>query len=120
MDVVRALYYDLTGGAVQRDYAREGRKWIAEDQDLVSSVRYLRERSITLKQWWTSSLGIEECAYFAADDLLPILPMCLSRAAELARRIYRRFHRALLVRLCGDRPAAHARARSLLRRVRGK
>jgi predicted ATP-grasp superfamily ATP-dependent carboligase len=120
MDVVRAQYYDLTGGAVQRDYAREGRRWIAEDQDFVSSVRYLCERSMTLKQWWTSLLGIEECAYFAGDDLLPILPMCLSRAAELARRIYRRFHRALLVRFCGDRPVLHARARSLLRQVRGK
>jgi len=123
MDVARALYYDLTGGSVQPDYAREGRKWIAEDQDLVSSVRYLRERSITLKQWWRSSLGIEECAYLAADDLFPILPVCLSRAAELVRRIYRRFRRVLVARLRGDRPAArraHAWARSLLRQARGK
>jgi predicted ATP-grasp superfamily ATP-dependent carboligase len=106
MDVARALYYDLTGGSVQPDHAREGRKWIAEDIDFVSSVRYLRERSITLKQWWTSSFGIEECAYLAADDLLPILPMCLSRAAELVRRIYRRFRRTLVARIRADHPAA--------------
>jgi predicted ATP-grasp superfamily ATP-dependent carboligase len=106
MDVARALYCDLTGGSVQRDYAREGRKWIAEDIDFVSSVRYLRERSITLQQWWTSSFGIEECAYLAADDLLPILPMCLSRVAELVRRIYRRFRGTLVARLRADHPAA--------------
>jgi predicted ATP-grasp superfamily ATP-dependent carboligase len=113
MDVARAMYYDLTGGSVQPDYAREGRKWIAEDIDLASSACYLRERSITLKQWWTSSVGIEECAFLAADDLVPILPMCLSRAAELSTRIYRLFRRALVARFSGDRPAvrsAHAGA----------
>ena len=111
MDVARAMYYDLTGGSVQIDYAREGRKWIAEDIDFASSICYLRERSITLKQWWTSSVGIEECAYLAADDLVPILAMFLSRAAELCRRIYGRFRRALVARLGGHRPAArHAHA----------
>jgi D-aspartate ligase len=118
MDVARALYYDLTGGAVQPDYAREGRKWIAEDLDFVSLVSYLQEQSITLKQWWTSSVGIEECAYLAADDLVPILPMCLSRVAELCRRIYSRFRQPPVARLRGDRPAtrcAHAGARWLRR-----
>jgi predicted ATP-grasp superfamily ATP-dependent carboligase len=106
MDVARAMYSDLTGGSVQPDYAREGRKWIVEDIDFVSSVCYLRERSISFKQWWTSSVGIEECAYLAADDLVPILSMCLSRAAELCRLIYRRFRRALAARLRGDHPPA--------------
>jgi D-aspartate ligase len=118
MDVARALYYDLTGGAIQPDYAREGRKWIAEDLDFVSLVSYLQEQSITLKQWWTSSVGIEECAYLAADDLVPILPMCLSRVAELCRRIYSRFRQPLVARPRGDRPAtrrAHAGARWLRR-----
>jgi D-aspartate ligase len=98
MDVARALYYDLTGGPVQPDYAPDRRKWIAEDLDLVSLICYLRERSITLKQWWKSSVGIEEYAYFAADDLFPILPMCLSRAMEPCTRIYRRVRRALTAR----------------------
>jgi D-aspartate ligase len=104
MDVARALYYDLTGSAVPNDHAREGRKWIAEDTDFVSSVRYLRERSITLKQWWTSSRGINEYAYFASDDLFPILPMILRRSAELVRRIYRHFHQNLLALLRADNP----------------
>jgi predicted ATP-grasp superfamily ATP-dependent carboligase len=106
MDVARAMYSDLTGGSVQPDYAREGRKWIVEDIDFFSSVCYLREGSISFKQWWTSSVGIEECAYLAADDLVPILSMCLSRAAELCGRIYRRFRRVLAARLRGDHPAA--------------
>ena len=104
MDVARAMYSDLTGGSVEPDYAREGRKWIVEDIDFVSSVCYLRERSIALKQWWTSSVGIDECAYLAADDLVPILSMCLSRVAELCRLIYRRFRRALAARLRRDHP----------------
>jgi hypothetical protein len=49
---------------------------VSRIDNLVLLVRHL-------KQWWTSSVGIEECAYLAADDLVPILPMCLSRAAEL-------------------------------------
>jgi len=106
MDVARALYYDLTGRSVNPDYARDGRKWAAEDLDLVSTVCYLRERSLTLKQWWSSSSGIEECAYLAADDLFPILPLCLGRAAELCRRIYGRFRQALVAALRGDRSVA--------------
>ena len=112
MDVARALYYDLIGVSVEPDQAREGRKWIAEDIDLVSSVCYLREGSITLKQWWTPSIGVEECAYLAADDLVPALTMCLGRAVELCRRIYRRFRRALVGTLRGDRPAARWQLRA--------
>jgi D-aspartate ligase len=118
MDVARALYYDLTGGPVQPDDAAEGRKWIAEDLDFVSSVCYLRERSMSLRQWWTSSVGIEECAYLAADDLVPILAMCLRRAAEPFTRTYRRFRRARIAGLRADRPAVRctsAVARWLLR-----
>jgi predicted ATP-grasp superfamily ATP-dependent carboligase len=106
MDVARALYYDLTGRSVNPDHARDGRKWVAEDLDLVSTVCYLRERSLTLKQWWSSSSGIEECAYLAADDLFPILPLCLGRAAELCRRISGRFRQALVATLRGDRSVA--------------
>lgn len=106
MDVARALYYDLTDGSVQPDCAREGRKWVAEDLDFVSTFDYLRERSITLEQWWSSSGGIDEYAYLAADDLMPILPLCLSRAAELCRRIYGRFRQGVVAILHGDRPVA--------------
>jgi D-aspartate ligase len=116
MDVSRALYYDLTGGSVQPDHAHAGRKWLAEDLDLVSTVDYLRERSITLKQWWSSSRGIEECAYLAADDFMPILPLCLGRAAELSRRIYAHFRQAVAAILRGNRSAA----RWLLKTVSSK
>ena len=43
MDVARALYLDLTGQPSVSSAAVEGRKWIVEDLDLVSSYRYYRE-----------------------------------------------------------------------------
>src|SRR5204863_3947033 len=43
MDVARALYLDLTGQPVPGGLAREGRRWLVEDHDLVSSLRYRRD-----------------------------------------------------------------------------
>jgi D-aspartate ligase len=93
MDVARAMYCDLTTGSVPPDSAREGRRWIVEDLDLVSTMRYFARGDLTFKQWWKSLVGIEEFGYFAMDDLLPLLPLLFIRTAELFRRIYRRVHR---------------------------
>ncbi len=71
MDVLRALYLDLTGQPVKRGSAREGRKWIVEQRDLLSSLRYIRLRRLTLTAWARSLRGIEEGAWFARDDLVP-------------------------------------------------
>jgi D-aspartate ligase len=89
MDVARALYLDLTGQPVPTATTSCGRKWIAEDYDLVSCYRYHREGQLTLKGWIHSLRGIHEAAYLAKDDLLPLLPLCLIRGAELIRRVFR-------------------------------
>jgi predicted ATP-grasp superfamily ATP-dependent carboligase len=88
MDVARALYLDLTGQAVIPGLAPEGRKWIVEDLDLVSCFRYHRDGKLTVGEWLRSFRGIQEAAYFAPDDLLPILPMWVDRVGEGLRRIY--------------------------------
>ncbi len=90
MDVARALYLDLTGQPIIPGAAREGRKWIVEDLDLVSCFRYRRDGKLTVRQWVRSFGGIREAAYFALDDLLPLLLMCLNDVGELFRRIYKK------------------------------
>ncbi len=75
IDVVRALYLDLTGQQVVPSPAREGRKWIVEDLDLASSYRYYREGSLTISEWLRSLRGIDEAAFFSLRDPLPMLFM---------------------------------------------
>ncbi|MDQ6701592.1 MAG: hypothetical protein M3Z36_15545, partial [Acidobacteriota bacterium] len=73
MDVARALYLDLTGQAVEADEAPEGRKWIVEDQDSVSSFRYWRDGKLKCAEWAKSFRGIREGGCWALDDPLPAL-----------------------------------------------
>lgn len=72
MDVARALYLDLTGQTVTVGTIEEKRKWILEDGDSVSSLRYFFDRRLTLRNWVQSLRGIEETAIYARDDLYPI------------------------------------------------
>jgi D-aspartate ligase len=90
MDVARAMYLDLTGGVVQAEEAKDGRKWLVEDTDFASSIQYLRDGNLSIREWLTSFRGVEELAYLAADDPLPLLPLFLNRSAEQIRRVFRR------------------------------
>ncbi len=90
MDVARALYLDLTGQSIVPAVVRHGRKWIVEDCDLVSFLRYRRDGKLTIKEWVRSFRGIEEAAFFALDDLLPFLMLCLRDAWDLFCRVYRK------------------------------
>lgn len=78
MDVARAFYLDLTGRQVPRAVAREGRKWVVEDCDIGSCLRYRKDGKLTLRGWLKSLQGIEEAAYFALGDLGPFFHMCMS------------------------------------------
>ena len=71
MDVVRAMYQDLTGYPVTAARAPEGRKWIVEDVDLLSSFRYWRDGKLTLREWIGSFREVRELTFLAADDPLP-------------------------------------------------
>ena len=85
MDVVRALYRDLTGQSVPSSIPVEGRKWIVEDQDIISSYRYWRDGNLGVIQWLASLRGIREGAWFAWDDRVPFLHMCRSLMKSGAR-----------------------------------
>ncbi|HZP61775.1 MAG TPA: hypothetical protein VFB28_00030 [Terriglobales bacterium] len=90
MDVVRALYLDLTGQKVVPGRPLEGRKWLVEDLDSVSCIRYSRNGILMRHNWLQSYRGVEETAYFAADDPMPLLPMCVIDSRKAASRIAQR------------------------------
>lgn len=89
MDVARALYLDLTGQPIPSSTAREGRKWLVEDLDVASSIHYQQEGALNARQWLGSFRGVEEAAYFAADDPFPLAPMAARACKEAVRRAYR-------------------------------
>ncbi len=88
MDVVRALYLDLTGQKIHGSAAPEGRKWFVEDKDLHSCCRYFRDGKLRFRDWLVSYDGVQEAAYFAKDDLLPFWTMITN---HIMRKI-RQFH----------------------------
>lgn len=73
IDVVRALYLDMTGHPVPAAAAKEGRKWMVEGGDFDSFLQYRRDGKLTFRSWLSSLRGIEETAHFARDDLRPFL-----------------------------------------------
>jgi D-aspartate ligase len=73
MDVLRALYLDLTGQDVPPARAQDGRRWIVEPLDIASSITYGRRGDLTLGTWVRSLRGVREAAWFAFDDPLPFL-----------------------------------------------
>jgi len=73
VDVARALYQDLTGQPVVASAAPEGRKWMVEDVDPISSIRYWLDRNMTVRQWLASLRGVRETAFFAREDPLPLV-----------------------------------------------
>jgi predicted ATP-grasp superfamily ATP-dependent carboligase len=83
IDVARALYLDMTGQPVVAAAASEGRKWIVEDCDLVSSFRYYRDGKLTGREWLRSLEGVRECALWALDDPLPLASMFLRDGWEM-------------------------------------
>lgn len=89
MDVARALYLDLTGQEVIPSSANEGRKWMVEDLDIVSSYRYFREGSLSFSEWMRSFRGLKETAFISPDDPLPLIAVLVSRSAEWVRRLLR-------------------------------
>ena len=90
LDVVRAMYLDLTGQQVTCAPLWAWRKWIAEDLDLATSWRYFLDGRLTLSHWFKSLPGIDEYSFFASDDPLPAAFMLHADVLELARRWRRR------------------------------
>lgn len=76
-DVLRAMYLDLTGQPVAANGFEEGRRWLVEPLDVMSSITYRRRGDMTLAAWLRSLRGVREAAWFASDDPLPFLTLWL-------------------------------------------
>ena len=87
LDVARALYCDLTGQQFTAGLIREGRKWVVENFDAVSSVQYVRDGGPGISGWVRSFRGLEETSWFASDDLYPFLSMVWHSLGWLLRRL---------------------------------
>lgn len=86
MDVARSLYLDLTGQEqVQPIIPREGRRWVIEDLDLISSYHYYKEGNLTIKEWIKSFRNLEEGAWFQWNDPVPFFKM----TGDLGNRLYK-------------------------------
>lgn len=83
MDVVRSLYLDLTGQEPLPIKPREGRRWIIEDFDIISSYHYYKEGSLSFSEWLRSFKNLEEGAWFSLKDPVPFLSMLLSLSARM-------------------------------------
>jgi predicted ATP-grasp superfamily ATP-dependent carboligase len=94
MDVARALYLDLTGQPVEVGEHCEGRKWVVENFDLISSPTYCRNDRLSLWKWIRTYRGVQETAWFARDDPAPFLMMGWSSLRWVFRRLFARFRRA--------------------------
>jgi predicted ATP-grasp superfamily ATP-dependent carboligase len=93
MDVARALYLDLTGQPVPASSPRYGRKWIVEDDDLLSGIRYYRDGKLKVADWLKSFHGVEETSFLSLTDPLPAAGMAISDLRRLGAKIFRRGRR---------------------------
>ena len=75
LDLIRVAYLDLTGQDIPKTQTIEGRKWLVENRDLVSSARYLYDRKITFPDWIRSYRGVKETAWWSSNDPLPFFIM---------------------------------------------
>lgn len=73
MDVVRAMYLDLTQQPVPASSPRDGRKWIVETHDPISCLSYHRDGVLSGRGWLRSLRGVREGAMFAKDDPRPFV-----------------------------------------------
>lgn len=90
MDVVRAMYLDMTRQQVYPTVQQENRKWVVEDKDLLSSYRYFKDGALSLKEWVTSVSGIDEAGYFSFDDPKPFLYLCRNHIRRRIDKIFRK------------------------------
>ena len=98
MDTVRAQYLDLTNQPVISSSPQEGRKWIVEDVDWMSAIRYWRDGKLTLRDWSRSISGISETTFLARDDPMPFAAVCIQNTKRAMSAgfdfVKKRLHRA--------------------------
>jgi D-aspartate ligase len=72
INLVLMAYLDMIGGEIRnQEKYKVGVKWIYFLNDLRSVLKMLRNREITIQNWFCSLRMINDYAYFSADDPLP-------------------------------------------------
>jgi D-aspartate ligase len=90
LDVMRAMYLDLTGRSVPEVEQKDGRKWLLEAAEILSLGHYRRDDGLTFRAWLRSLRGLEEGATFSVNDPLPfVVAMRLMAQDTLEARISR-------------------------------
>jgi predicted ATP-grasp superfamily ATP-dependent carboligase len=93
IDVVRAAYLDLTGQPVPDSPPQPGRRWLVEDYDLAAARGYMARGRLTLRGYLNSLRGVQETAWWAADDPQPFLHMLRRFGTGAAGFVRRRLGR---------------------------
>ena len=94
LDVIRALYLDLTGHQIPTIEPHWGRRWLVEDVDFYAMRDYRAHGSFSIGAWLRSLWGVSEMAHIALDDPRPSLAFMLQCAIKLIRGAARRLRRA--------------------------
>lgn len=89
LDVVRALYLDMTGQPIPASRAQPGRRWMVETNDVKTFIDMRRQSRITAPAWVKSLRGVEEKAWWAADDPRPFAAAFRALAGRGVRRATR-------------------------------
>jgi D-aspartate ligase len=87
LDVVRSLYLDLTGQEVPDDAVPEGRHWQDEPHDVLAQAIYRRRGESSWPSWLTSLRGLDERAWYAADDRRPVAALWRHVATRSGRGV---------------------------------
>ena len=96
-DVVKSLYLDLTGQEQPpASPRREGRRWMIEDFDIISSIDYFNEGTLRPGEWLRSFKGLEEGAWFSWRDPAPIMELWNRSSRQSVKWIAKRLKRRRL------------------------
>jgi predicted ATP-grasp superfamily ATP-dependent carboligase len=85
-DVALAAYLDLTSQTIPPGEQVNGRRFLVENYDPISTLAHFRSGDLTPRAWLASVRAIDETAWFAPDDLRPFGLMCLRMTWRLASR----------------------------------
>lgn len=111
VDVLQAMYFDLTGRGAPAAAQQEGRRWLVEPQDLQSSLTYVKHGDLTVRDWLSSLRHIDEAAWWAGDDPRPFLAVArwlsVNRALRPLRNGSSRLRAGKRLRLQHERSRRH-------------
>jgi hypothetical protein len=112
------LHLDLTAKEIPVPHQPQGRGFVVEHLDCLAALGHWRHSGLTLRQWFASLRCVRECAWFASDDPLPFVMLCLRFALRGARRTVRQREQRNAARI--HVPVAFAMALSRLLRSEGR